>query len=58
MQGPKPNADQLLNLTAKEEAALATLRRGDPARGIATLRLEQERIEWAWACDRILGAAN
>lgn len=54
---PRPNAGRLPYLTAEEAATLAVLRRGDAARGITTIRLEQERIEWAWACDRIIKAA-
>ena len=45
-------------LTAEEAATLEALRCGDPARGIASLRLEQERIEWDWVCGRILQAAS
>lgn len=58
VEEPQPNAGRLSRLTAEEAATLETLRRGDPARGIASLRLEQERIEWDWACGRILQAAS
>ncbi|MCF6412293.1 DUF2220 domain-containing protein [Collinsella tanakaei] len=58
VEEPQPNAGRLSRLTAEEAATLEALRCGDPARGIASLRLEQERIEWDWACGRILQAAS
>lgn len=50
---PKPVAGTFGNLTPSEHATLLTLAQGDPTRGIANLRLEQERIEWNWAYERI-----
>lgn len=58
VEEPTPNTGSFSRLTAKETATLETLRRGDPARGIASLRIEQERLEWDWACGRILQAAS
>ena len=58
VEEPKPNTGRFPNLTPEENATLVTLRQGDPARNISTLRLEQERIEWTWACSKILEAAN
>ena len=58
VEEPKPNTGTFPRLTPEEEATLSALRRGDPARNITTLRLEQERIEWTWACERIIEAAG
>ena len=55
---PTPNTGRLANLTADEQATLDMLRQGNPSQDIASLRLEQERIEWAWACGDILAAAS
>lgn len=55
---PAPNTGRLANLTTDEQATLDMLRQGNPSQGIASLRLEQERIEWAWACSDILAAAS
>ena len=53
VEEPKPATGPFTRLTEAERAALAMLQQGDPTRNIATLRLEQERIEWAWAQERI-----
>lgn len=45
---PAPNLARLDRLTQEEQRALSRLREGDQ-----TLRLEQERIEWRYAVERI-----
>lgn len=53
VEEPAPLLRSLDMLTEEEQKALARLRRGDPERGICSLRLEQERVEWVWACERL-----
>lgn len=50
---PKPTKAFLSHLTHFEQETLAQLLLGDQGRGIGALRLEQERIEWEWACGQI-----
>ena len=50
---PKPATGEFARLTLPERETLCALAQGDFARGIANLRLEQERIEWNWARERI-----
>lgn len=49
----EPCRADLSQLTEEEQDVLAALLAGDERRGIEALRLEQERIEWQWACERI-----
>ena len=56
VEEPKAALGSLENLTQSERDALEILRCGDAARGIHNLRLEQERIEWDWACSQIRSA--
>jgi len=50
---PKPATGEFSRLTVSERDTLHMLAQGDYSRDIANLRLEQERIEWEWACGRI-----
>ena len=58
VEEPSPARIRPKRLTGPELDVLARLQAGDPARDIATLRLEQERIEWSWALDRIQEALD
>lgn len=53
VEEPKPSLSPCNRLNAAESRTLALLREGDAARGIASLRLEQERIPWEWAFSRL-----
>lgn len=53
---PRPATGTFERLTAAEHETLHQLVQGDSARNIANLRLEQERIEWGWAYERIRSA--
>lgn len=53
VEEPTPAVVSFNQLTPEESATLQQLFAGDPTRGISTLRLEQERIEWRWALQRI-----
>jgi hypothetical protein len=53
VEEPKPSLSPCSRLNASESRTLALLREGDAARGIATLRLEQERIPWEWALSQL-----
>lgn len=55
---PKPTKAFLSHLAVSEQETLARLLIGDQRRGFSVLRLEQERIEWEWACRRIEDALN
>ena len=50
---PSPATGTFPNLTGDEASTLEALAHGDPMRGIANLRLEQERIEWDWAKEQV-----
>lgn len=50
---PTPITGAFERLTPAEHETLCALAQGDPSRNIANLRLEQERIEWAWAYERL-----
>lgn len=53
VEEPAPNSRTFDSLTDAECIALDRLREGDPLRNISTLRLEQERIEWQWASQKL-----
>ncbi len=51
-----PNTGSFTHLHASEQATLSLLINEGAARGWPALRLEQERIEWSWACTRLTQA--
>lgn len=53
VEEPKPNTGTLSYLKESEQAALARLLAGDANQGFGAIRLEQERIEWPWACNQL-----
>ena len=53
VEEPKPNTGRLGYLKENEQATLSRLLAGDADQGFGALRLEQERIEWSWACDQL-----
>ncbi len=57
VEEPSPALGPFEHLTKPERETIDTLRAGDPTRNIATLRLEQERIEWTWVLEH-LGAQS
>lgn len=50
---PSNSNNSCSHLTPSEQEALALVLAGDESCNLRTLRLEQERIEWAWACEQI-----
>lgn len=58
VEEPKPSLSVLPYLSENEIQVLKTLRAGDATRGISSLRLEQERIEWQWACAHLFEALD
>lgn len=53
VEEPTPSKATCSHLTPSEQEALALVLAGDESCNLRTLRLEQERIEWAWACEQI-----
>lgn len=53
VEEPKPNAGMLSYLEDIEQTTLSRLLAGDADQGFGALRLEQERIEWSWACNQL-----
>lgn len=53
VEEPTPSKAACPLLTPSEQEALARILAGDTSHGLQTLRLEQERIEWSWSCERI-----
>lgn len=51
-----PNNGTFQNLTEDEQAVLKCLKEGEQSMGICSVRLEQERIEWQWACEQLKDA--
>ena len=58
VEEPSPFTGELPLLTPDEHATLEQLIAGDDSRGLAALRLEQERVEWNWACRQISDAVR
>ena len=53
VEEPMPSKATCSHLTPSENEALMRVLAGDASRNLRTLRLEQERIEWIWACEQI-----
>ena len=53
---PTPAKRELTRLTGEEHRALDLLAAVDDAHPVRNRRLEQERIEWQWACDKLAEA--
>jgi len=58
VEEPKPATGSRERLTPAERDTVQLLAQGDPSRGIANLRLEQERVEWDWAYERVAQACS